>query len=86
MGYYICQKCYKTGKEKMAICPKCGATNSFVPPDQLSTQWSPIGPRAPVGAGTGGVMPKVYEEHLPPLPILPTEKKNESKRKRSKKD
>lgn len=86
MDYYICRKCYKTSKEKMAICPKCGATDSFVPPDQLSTLRSSIGPRPPVGADTGGVMPKVYEQHLPQLPILPTKRKKESKKTHSKKD
>lgn len=85
MGLYLCQECYKTSKEKAAICPRCGATDSFVPPDQLSTHASPIGPRAPVGKGTGGVMPKIYEELLPPLPILPTKRKKESEN-RSKRD
>jgi len=86
MGFYICKNCYKTSKEKMAICPKCGATDSFVPPDQLSTLRSPIGPRTPVGAGTGGIMPEVYEQYLPSLPILPSKRKKESKKTRSKKD
>jgi len=85
MEYYICKKCYKTSREKLTNCPKCGATNSFVPPDQVAPR-SPMGPVSPFGADTGGVMPQTYEQYLPKLPILPSRSKKKSKGKCSKKE
>jgi hypothetical protein len=85
MSFYICRNCFKTSEEKLAKCPKCGATDSFVPPDEISP-WSPIGPVSPYGSDTGGIMPDVYEQYLPKLPILPSESEKEAKKKRSEKD
>ena len=85
MEYYICKKCYKPSGEKLTNCPKCRATNSFVPPDQVSPR-SPVDPVSPFGADTGGIMPQTYEQHLPKLPILPSKSKKKTKREDSKKD
>lgn len=71
LGFYLCKECYRSSREKLTECPRCGAANSFVPPDQFAS-WSPMGPQRPVGEGTGGVMPKTYEQYLPTLPILPS--------------
>jgi len=85
MSYYICNNCYKLSKERLGSCPKCGAPESFVLTDEFATSRSPLGPAKPVGAGTGGVMPKSYEEYLPPLPIFPVKTEKESETKRSEK-
>ena len=85
MSSYICGNCYKISKEKLASCPKCGATNSFMLTEEFATLRNPKGPAGPVGAGTGGIMPRTLEEYLPPLPITPNEAKKESGKKPSKK-
>jgi hypothetical protein len=83
MSCFICRNCYRISKEKLVSCPKCGAAESFVLPDELATSRSPLGPARPVGASTGGIMPKSYEEYLPPLPMgrgIETAKESEKKR------
>lgn len=83
---YICKNCYRMSKVKMVSCPKCGAAESFVLTDELAPPRSALGPAGPVGADTGGIMPKVVDaELLPPLPLFGSETKKESEKKRSKK-
>jgi hypothetical protein len=83
MSCYICENCYRKSKDKLVSCPKCGATKSYVLTDEFATSRSPLGPAKPVGASTGGIMPKSYEEYLPPLPVLHVETKKEPEKKRS---
>ena len=84
MSCYICENCYKISKVKMVCCPKCGATERFVLTDEFAAR-SALSPPGPVGAGTGGIMPKGVEELLPPLPVFSNETEKESEKKRSKK-
>ncbi len=84
MGYYICRNCYKISKGKMVNCPKCGAKDSFVLPDELAIK-SPLRPLRPAGADTGGIMPKTIEERLPDFPVLPDKSEKESEKAGSKK-
>jgi hypothetical protein len=72
----------RISKEKPASCPKCGATNSYVPPDELGA--SRAGAQ-PTGADTGGIMPKSWEETSPPSSILSVETEKEKEKKISKK-
>ncbi len=83
MSSYICENCYRISEEKVFSCPKCGATKSYVPIDVFATSRSPLGPARPVGANTGGIMPKTVDaELLPPLPMgkgIETAKESEKK-------
>ena len=84
MSCYICEKCYRISKEKLVSCPKCGATSSYVLPDELGA--SRAGAQ-PTGADTGGIMPQSWEDSSPPLSIISveTEKEKEKKRHKNKK-
>ncbi len=84
MSCYICEKCYRISKEKLVSCPKCGATSSYVLPDELGA--SRAGAQ-PTGADTGGIMPESWEDSSPPLSIISaeTEKEKEKKRHKNKK-